>query len=73
MSSCFWDLVTCCYKSEFIGVCLSSSWGKPFWMKVENGFAVLLGVTVVTVTPLSPREYPLDILASDRRSLYPHS
>ncbi|MCR5479789.1 MAG: hypothetical protein K6F27_08015, partial [Ruminococcus sp.] len=33
--------------------------------------AVLLGVTVVTVTPLSPREYPLDILASDRRSLYP--
>ena len=48
-------------------------WGKPFWTKVENGFAVLLGVTVVTVTPLSPREYPLDILASDRRSLYPYS
>ena len=42
-------------------------------MKVENGFAVLSGVTVVTVTPLSPREYPLDILASDRRSLYPSS
>ena len=40
-------------------------------MKVENGKAVLLGVTVVTVTPLSPREYPLDILASDRRSLCP--
>jgi hypothetical protein len=31
-----------------------SFWGKPFWMKVENGKAVLLGVTVVTVTPLSP-------------------
>ena len=29
-------------------------WGKPFWTKVENGKAVLLGVTVVTVTPLSP-------------------
>ena len=34
MSSCFWDLVTCCYKSEFIGVCLSSSWGKPFSRRV---------------------------------------
>ena len=42
-------------------------------MKVENGFAVLSGVTVVTVTLLSPREYPSDILVSDLRSLYPSS
>jgi len=47
--------------------------GETLLEKVENGIAVLLGVTVVTVTPLSPREYPLDILASDRRSLYPYS
>ena len=33
-----------------------NNWGKLFWMKVENGFAVLLGVTVVTVTPLSPED-----------------
>ena len=41
-------------KSGFAGECVSNSWGKPFWTKVENGKAVLLGVTVVTVTPLSP-------------------
>ncbi len=54
-------------------ICLMNNWGKPFWMKVENGFAVLSGVTVVTVTLLSPREYPSDILVSDLRSLYPSS
>ena len=59
-----------CDKSEFVGVRLVNNRAGTL-LDEEKNAKHFLRVTVVTVTLFPRREYPLDILATDRRSVNP--